>query len=490
MASRIILILLLLIPALMASGQQRLGINTDNPVRTLDVKSGSDAQIRIHSTSTELTGEAGLELLTGPLAFSAVDWKVVNDGGIFKISYSDNNFTGTATEAFRINEQMETGIGTSQPDSKLNIAAGSLIALGGHGYLKVGSVGSYNLAFDNTQILALQNGNPAPLYFQANGGNTHFGLNGGNTYMAMGGGGVGVGTTDIDASLTIADANFQWTIDNDSDDANKWYIGASHSSWVAGGNQLLFSPTSSSADAVLRLMNVTENDGNNAPVMIHTNEDHTILMDGNEIDTRGTPLYFNYNTEENTYVNPSGGRVGIGTTNPQATLHVNASTGRALTLRAANANWHIQPQPVEDGDLLFNYNEITGPYARVDGVTGQWTHASDRNAKENIEPLNGVLKKLQQLKTYSYTFSHDSTHHIMTGVLAQEAETLFPDIVYTNEGQYGVSYSQLAVIGLKAIQEQQEVIDRLKEKVDRLKTIAASPVDTPALYETTSSNSN
>ncbi|HSF88598.1 MAG TPA: hypothetical protein VLA46_04225, partial [Saprospiraceae bacterium] len=289
MTARLLTIGLFLLFGMICSAQQQLGINTNSPVRTVDVVGSTDTQVRVHSKSDEVVAEAGIELVTGPGNFSAFDWKLYNDGGLFKIAYNDDNFTGSSTEVFRINESGETGLGTGQPHSKLHIDGGSFIAGGGHGYMKIGSLASYNLAFDNNQILALQNGNPAPLHFQANGGNTHFGLSGGNTYMALGGGAVGVGTSTLAAALTIEDDNFQMSIDNDTDDANTWHIGASNDSWQSGGDQLLFSPTGSSGDAVLRLMDVTDNDGTNAPVMIHTTTDHTLLLDGNEIDTRGTP---------------------------------------------------------------------------------------------------------------------------------------------------------------------------------------------------------
>ncbi|HSF89745.1 MAG TPA: tail fiber domain-containing protein, partial [Saprospiraceae bacterium] len=202
---------------------------------------------------------------------------------------------------------------------------------------------------------------------------------------------------------------------------------------------------------------------------------HTLLLDGNEIDTRGTPLYINYNTDEDTYINPSGGRVGIGTTNPQAMLHVNSSGGDVLTLQAGNARWNFNPINSGDHDLGIFWPEINGSYARVDGVTGQWTHISDRTAKEMIHPLQDVLEKVKQLNTYTYSFKHDSTHTRMVGIIAQEAQSLFPELVFENEGQYGVAYSQLAVIGIKAIQEQQEKIDALREKVRLLRIRSLQP---------------
>jgi hypothetical protein len=297
----------------------------------------------------------------------------------------------------RITSLGNVGMGTASPVTKMHIDGGTLIAFGGDGYLKIGSQSSNNLAFDNSQLVALNNNNPAPLYFQANGGNTNFGLNGGNTYMGIGGGKVGVGTTTLDASLNITHDNFQLYLDNDADDSNSWYIGASNNGWQAGDNQLLFSPTSSSDDAVLRLMDVSENDGTNAPVMIHTSNDHTILLDGNEIDTRGTPLYINHNTDEETYINPSGGRVGIGTTNPQAMLHVNTSTSHVLTLQRGSAKWHLDPIQSGNENLGFYWHSTNGPFAQVDGMSGQWLHISDRNYKENITLLPGVLDRLKQL---------------------------------------------------------------------------------------------
>ena len=472
MAKQITLLLLILLITARITGQQQLGINTSTPVRTLDVFGSSDQYIRVHS-STALTGIAGLELFRGTNDVVSKDWKFYNDG-ILKFYNSDDNFA-TSEEVMRINASYNTGIGSTSPNSKLHIEGGSLIAFGGHGYLKIGTLGGQNLAFDNAQIMALNNGNPSPLYFQANGGDTYFNLGGGNTLMAIGGGSVGVGTTTPTAPLSIVDDGFQFYIDNDADDPNSWYIGASNDAWQTGDNQLVFSPTSSSGDAVLRLMNTTENDGTNAPVMIHSTTDQTILLDGNEIDTRGTSLYINHNSDEETYINPTGGRVGIGTTNPQAMLHVNASSGFVMTLQKDNVSrWHISPAIGGNENLNFYWDDYDSPFAQVHGATGQWMHLSDINFKENIIPLPDVMDKLKDLKIYSYSFKHDPNHREMIGVIAQEAELLFPEMVKVNQGQYGVAYSQLAAVGIKAIKEQQQLIGTLKNKINQLKTEIAT----------------
>ena len=55
------------------------------------------------------------------------------------------------------------------------------------------------------------------------------------------------------------------------------------------------------------------------------------------------------------------------------------------------------------------------------------------------------------------------------GVVAQELETIFPGLVRTNKkGLKSVKYSVFTPIIIKAIQEQQEIIESQKAQIDSI----------------------
>ena len=70
-----------------------------------------------------------------------------------------------------------------------------------------------------------------------------------------------------------------------------------------------------------------------------------------------------------------------------------------------------------------------------------------------------------QLKTYTYhLLDNDNLDPYSYGLMAQELEKVFPDMVTKvepekEESLLGINYSNLGVIAIKAIQEQQQVID-------------------------------
>ena len=55
------------------------------------------------------------------------------------------------------------------------------------------------------------------------------------------------------------------------------------------------------------------------------------------------------------------------------------------------------------------------------------------------------------------------------GVIAQELQEIYPDLVYTDgEGNLGVDYIELVPILIKAVQSQQKKIEDFEMKIDEL----------------------
>lgn len=133
--------------------------------------------------------------------------------------------------------------------------------------------------------------------------------------------------------------------------------------------------------------------------------------------------------------------------------------------------------------LFNNTNASANQWAlyasgRTFQTTGVWT-ASDRAFKKEITLIEGALDNLLKLKLYSYYFDLNSKNsqelglssapEKQFGVIAQELETVFPNLVTTDGlGNKLVKYEGLVPVALKAIQEQQKQIDELKLLVKAL----------------------
>jgi Chaperone of endosialidase len=115
-----------------------------------------------------------------------------------------------------------------------------------------------------------------------------------------------------------------------------------------------------------------------------------------------------------------------------------------------------------------------------------YSATSDRRLKENIQPMNSVLTDVMKLQADNYTYKSDPEHKPCFGFIAQEVEPLFPQLVTlpTNDGKgetpYMMNYSGFGILAIKAIQEQQAIIDAQKavndaqeERIAKLEAIVA-----------------
>ena len=152
------------------------------------------------------------------------------------------------------------------------------------------------------------------------------------------------------------------------------------------------------------------------------NEYHSYIRGGYGANTTSTLKFYTDNINTMTH---KAGNVGIGTDAPSEKLHVS-------------------------GNIL---------------ATGNITAYSDRNLKENIEPILNAVEKVQQLNgvTYNRNDLEDTTKRY-AGIIAQDLQAVLPEAV---EGDSILRVDYNATIGLliEAIKEQQVQIDKLKAKL-------------------------
>jgi len=104
---------------------------------------------------------------------------------------------------------------------------------------------------------------------------------------------------------------------------------------------------------------------------------------------------------------------------------------------------------------------------------------SDKRLKTNIRPLKGVLDRIAQLRAVSFSWKVDKTLPVRAdspelptvGLVAQELKEVFPELVSENGGYLGVNTAGLTAVLLRAVQEQQVMIDKLSRDVAELRAV-------------------
>ena len=185
------------IEILRANEDGSVGIGTNDPLTHLHVAGSGDQNIRVHSTGFG-GADSGLELVRGG-EFDGTDWKIMNDGGTFKILDGINNFETAGTENMRITNSGNVGINQTTPEARLHVTGTlGLSGTSGGNYFKSGSSSGSYVAIDNNEIGARNSSDePSTLYLQYWGGNLNLAQNDD--------GRVGIGTSSPQAKVHITD---------------------------------------------------------------------------------------------------------------------------------------------------------------------------------------------------------------------------------------------------------------------------------------------
>ena len=127
-----------------------------------------------------------------------------------------------------------------------------------------------------------------------------------------------------------------------------------------------------------------------------------------------------------------------------------------LTVRGGDGSsdtWYLGVW--SDGDFVMQYNSTSSYKSYMSHSSGAWNNGSDRRLKKNIEYLtNDVLDRFLQLKPAYYHFNDNSDDSKKSlGLIAQEVQELFPNLVGSKNGYLSLVYTDYAVLSIAAIKE-------------------------------------
>jgi len=115
-------------------------------------------------------------------------------------------------------------------------------------------------------------------------------------------------------------------------------------------------------------------------------------------------------------------------------------------------------------------------------VNGTVTETSDRRFKKNIQTLEGsLLQKIELIEGVSYNWRQDEfptknfSSDKQIGVIAQELEAQFPELVKTDiEGYKSVNYNGFTAVLLEAVKELNKKVEKLEDENMQLKAELSS----------------
>lgn len=196
--------------------------------------------------------------------------------------------------------------------------------------------------------------------------------------------------------------------------------------------------------------------------------------------------------------------IGTGATTTTHNLHVWNGTSSGTIASIGSVEY------LEDGvneiQVSDTFTPITNNAQDVGSSTRRWTavysangtiNTSDERLKENIKPLHYGLNEILQLHPVSFKWKEEKKDHysipsekkeVKLGLIAQDVQKIIPDVILDKQWyvdgenpdkglqqleaeRLGISYSELIPVTIKAIQEQQHEIDNIKQTNKQLELL-------------------
>ena len=432
-----------------------LGIGTANPGNNLHIVS-TTGSFKIESTATT----------AGCIPF--IDFVHAGNDSFRITGGSDLRFlTSGVTERMRIANGGNVGIGSSTPGAQVTIASnqGNTNSYNwltfrnlssGYGCWGFAKSGSNDLALQYDTSTDVPSSNPPAMYWKY-------------------GGNVGIGITNPEAQLHIA-TNVASATNNmlylyNSDYAattrtfvrvrNNISVGSTYSSYFgqgADGKTYIIANDTSRNDIVIKGDNGYVGIGTNNPQVLFEVSDsssNTIMVVRNNSNANTTgknAMYGFYGTDTANSIKGVGGMQAV----PN---DVNWVNGFLYWYTRASDSQALRMSLSSGGALV------------ISGALTQNGSPSDINLKENLVKISSPLDKISQINGYSFEWKEGSPargniSNIVedAGVIAQEIETILPEIVRVSDEHKVVNYNGLVALLIEGMKELKAEIEELKNK--------------------------
>ena len=453
----------------------KVGIGTSSPAYTLDVKSSGEADVRIDSA----TGS------DGALRFAENSTNVFtmyHDAANSALAFYDNANT---SERMRIDASGNVGINVADPTHRLEVVKDNTYAV------KFGGDGGSS----DFSIEIGQSGTSASPGFNATAGSMLFSIAGTEKMRIDTSGNVGIGTSSPASLLHLSSSipTLSFTDTNSFTDANDRFIVRAAAD---SGNIQWYDDSASTTTELMTFLpsgkvglnsasptdQLEINGGASYPhirLRSSVNTSRYMRMGMTDattstIEANGTSTVINFLTagSERMRIDASGDLILGSTATLGGATITTVSSGNAhnaMRNSAATAGkfWR---QEVDSANIFYILNDATtGVYMSDGGTT--WVAISDETVKENIVEIEGALDKVMDYRCVEYNLIADENKAKKIGFIAQDWEVDYSPVVVTGaDGKLGMQYTETIPVLLKAIQEQQAIIEALTARIEALES--------------------